>query len=62
MADGTAEGRPGHVPPLSEAHDRAQAEKRRPEATENNAKSGPRLVGPEDEERRGGVPGLESDD
>lgn len=24
--------------------------------------SGPRLVGPEDEERRGGVPGLESDD
>jgi hypothetical protein len=25
-------------------------------------KNGPRLVGPEDEERRGGVPGLEKDD
>jgi hypothetical protein len=51
--------RPGRTPGDA---DRRGAATREPEAPQPPPSDAPRLVGPEDEERRGGVPGLESDD
>jgi hypothetical protein len=61
MADDTRPSgpRPGATPDDARRRGEAAREREAPKSPQNDA---PRLVGPEDEERRGGVPGLESDD